>query len=195
MKRPTRGIASASRLAWGVPLLLLLVAALIYLTGAERAPEGSPLVVVERASSHQWLRLGNSATVQGARDFGAMSETEREGTRQALSRYRAAYNVVGPRVAVTYAGGERAREAARSLGELLARYNLGHYQSPAEAGDLPDRGRAGIRLFCARADEPLAHDLLRALSGALHGEVFLGFDDSLGAGRMLLVIGETQETS
>lgn len=194
------GFRSASKYAWMAPAIVLLALLLIYLFGNSDADRAKPVQTLEMAESHQRVRIGQPDQQGGLQASAPLSTEIRERVLQNLSEFRAEHQMVGPTVTVTAT--ETAAGSvvlAETLGELLARHNLGKQVAEPRfatngaaaigAGNTAD----SMHLHVASRDVTFAHNLLTALSPMLAGTVLIRFDESLGTGQLQLLITATPQ--
>ncbi len=184
-------------LGWGLIPLFLVVLLLILLGRTWGPAEPGPVVVLDRTDQVQKVRLGSLAQVERLEDhYIAPGAQRRERVLQGLSRFRADYKQLAPRLEIYAAPGSVSRrKVATRLGEALANYGLGQAVPAGEHGVPAKTGESPIWMRVSPSDLNIAHRLLAALSPYLAGEIAIEMDAGVGTGSMsLTLLGEPRFT-
>lgn len=193
------GFRSASKYAWMAPAIILLALLLVFLFGKDDADQTKPVQTLETSERQDRVRIGQPDQPGELQVSASLSTEIREHVLQNLSEFRAQHQMVGPTVTVTAtattAGSVR---LAETIGELLARHNLGEHVGEARSAtngaiDGDSNARDGMRLLVASQDVTFAHSLLAALAPMLSGTVVIQFDESLGTGKLRLLVTTTPQ--
>ena len=182
------GLKSASSLAWIVPAVVLLALLLILVFGNGDGPLAPDIETVERSPEHEIIRIGSTEGYADLQPSATLSEERRQAVLQNLSELRAEYKLVGPGVITTAdKGNEAGRQLARTVGTLLANYNLGQFRAGVQP-PLAAPGATGVIVYARPKDAVIARAVVRSISPLLIGNVTLVFADDLKTGDLLLVV-------
>ena len=176
-----RGTRSASRLAWGLIPLAIIIGVLLLL----RPPASDPGATATQLETRPGATLlavnsaGNAAAV--APGFVPPAPARRDQVLQRLSQFRADYKQLAPAMTVDYPpDSPDSAKLADELTRALSQYGLD--RGAATAGPTPDNGggnwSAPMVVHTAKGNEETVRRLLEALAPYFSAQVLLVFDDT-----------------
>ncbi|PLW82266.1 hypothetical protein CWI75_10845 [Kineobactrum sediminis] len=169
---------SASRLAWALIPLALVVGALILL----RQPANdatAQVTVVETWPDAEMLSVNPTREqANSTQGFVPPTAERRDQVLQRLSQFRADYKQLAPSMSVSFRPGSSERgQLAETIAQALSQYGLGSKASGVVPDTTVKNRSAPIVMRAARAHRETVHRLLEALAPYFSAQVLLVFDD------------------
>ena len=176
-----RGTRSASRLAWGLIPLAIIIGVLLLLRPPASDPGATATQLESRPGAVLLAVNADSSTTAASPGFVPPAPARRDQVLQRLSQFRADYKQLAPAMAVRYqADSPDSAKLADVLTQALSQYGLDRGTATSEP--IPDAGgedwSASIIVHTAQGDEETVRRLLQALAPYFSAQVLLVFDDT-----------------
>lgn len=176
-----RGERSASRLAWGLIPLAVIIGVLLLMRPSADDPGATVTQLDTRPGAVLLAVNAGESTSDATPGFVPPAAARRDRVLQRLGQFRADYRQMAASMAVHYqAGSPDAENLAEVIAQALAQHGLG--RGGAVAAEYADKGseawNAGLVVHTAQRHEEIVRRLLAALAPYFSAQVLLVFDDA-----------------
>lgn len=192
-----RGERSASRLAWGlIPLAIII--GLLLLMRPPVSDSGATVTQLESRPGTMLLAVNAEASAMNtAPGFVAPAPARRDRVLQRLGQFRSDYKQLAPSMVVHFRqDSPDAARVAEVISQALSHYGLG--RDGATAAEPPATGSGsrdpGLVVHTAQRDEAMVRRLLEALAPYFSAQVLLVFDDTRASDLTLRIVGTPRFT-
>lgn len=176
---------------WGllvaIPAIILYLVFLAGTDGLQRAAEFPRVTVLAVGDRANRVQIGTELGEPVYAQYQPLSSAVRDQVVQLLGEFRGKYKQLRPVVTIeSDPQNDAAHQVAKTLAQMLARYNLGQLASEDVEEPIPERPMA---LWCSPGDLQVTYALLSAIAPYIQGELAVIKDPDYSTGKMKLQLG------